>query len=505
MRIHVIGLQRTGTNYVSELWKNNSQYFVFPSGDRNICWKHALPLEKNINGTPSIEMLKSQIDIHVMVVAKHPLNWLSSVLNRNPADLFIKRPHLKKNGEPSVDALLNLYKTFYLRWIKCLTERQLEGGGNFSVVRYEQCLADPASCFSHLGSAFISKSGSSWVFPEKWTAPQRVPFSDASSKARVSGYIEGKFDVSEDVLCQYKQNIDGDVLNKLGYEVMPRNLRVDQAVASMEHERRLGPQISPVLVYTCVNRAYEDFAPLYAVSALTANPSAVCEIGLENLEEFRASNGASIDLIEKYFPGRCVWTEVVFPENVLPNTVRFITEPQTVADYIYIGDVDIIMLQKDFHVAHLEHMKRTNLDYSNCVRPGTKRMSGLHFTKFSAYFPLPDLSGIDITKNDEVVLYEILRLKGVEVEPKIEWFRPVHGIHASPNRQPLGSVIGGKKIPGWGMNGWIESYAEFAGNSVTREVRPLLSARVREILAYLDGFSRLNLGVGVRSRSDGRA
>lgn len=57
-------------------------------------------------------------------------------------------------------------------------------------------------------------------------------------------------------------------------------------------------------------------------------------------------------------------------------------------DNIYIGDVDLLICREQFSLEsqHLKHCIDNNLPYSNCLRPGQKRFSGLHFIKKKEYF-----------------------------------------------------------------------------------------------------------------------
>ena len=240
-----------------------------------------------------------------------------------------------------------------------------------------------------------------------------------------------------------------------------------------------------LLFFTCANAPYHDFAPLYACSVLFCAPGARVEIGVEGAFTFEAVHGGAVDVLWEHF-GRDAFSYRSAPwtlpngAKIVPNTVRFLTPPQVAADYIYIGDIDIIFLDRTFPTAHLNFMAKTGLPYSNSVRPGTKRLSGLHFTKRAAYYPVPETKGLDLTSsNDEEVLYQLVRRKGLPVQDQ-EWFRPTHGIHMSPNR----SIRGEPGVrPGWGVEHHLANYRQFIAFEPMRALRPYLSARVR---GYLD-------------------
>jgi hypothetical protein len=240
------------------------------------------------------------------------------------------------------------------------------------------------------------------------------------------------------------------------------------------------------LIFTCANSAYEDFAPLYATSALLHTSSAVVEIGVQDSRLFLEQHSSAWNRVENRFPGRTVLRTVEFPHKVLPNTVRFITKPMTIAQYVYIGDIDILILDKGFPNVHINYMRKQQLPYSNSVRPKTDRMSGLHFSEYGAFYPLPDTRSIDLTMNDERVLYAICRQKGLTIRDNGPWFRPVHGIHISPNRMPNFSQQGNRRIPGWGWKPYAAKYKTFAADPFIAELRQHLSRRLRNCLSILD-------------------
>ena len=243
-----------------------------------------------------------------------------------------------------------------------------------------------------------------------------------------------------------------------------------------------------LLFYTCANAPYHDFAPLYACSALHTVPGSKVEIGVEGAFSFETVHGGAVEVLWEHF-GRDAFSYHSVPWTleggavVVPNTVRFINPPYGEGEYVYIGDIDIIFLDRTFPVAHLNFMSKTGLPYSNSVRPGTKRLSGLHLTRPEAYYPLPDLKGLDLaSSNDEEVLYELVRRKGLRLQDQ-EWFRPTHGIHMSPNR----SIRGEPGVrPGWGVEHHLPAYTQFIASGPMKALRPWLSPRVRGLLDQIE-------------------
>lgn len=250
-----------------------------------------------------------------------------------------------------------------------------------------------------------------------------------------------------------------------------------------------------ILFFTAANQAYEDFVPLYAFSILSHVTDSAVEIAVEDTAGFYARHGAAAALLADCFGKNKLvvrntrWT---LPDRrrILPNTVRFITPPTIESDYVYIGDIDIIVLETNLLAMHLRHMELTGLPYSNSVRPTTMRMSGLHFTRTTAYYPLPDVSDLDLNgMNDEMVLYEIVRRRGLAVQDGA-WYRPIHGIHISPNRPPeqILDESGNVVVPGWGINPYARQWQRMSANTEFRRLRPLLSARVQDALNRIDSI-----------------
>ena len=259
----------------------------------------------------------------------------------------------------------------------------------------------------------------------------------------------------------------------------------------MERDLKIAPS---VLFFACADKKYEDFAPIYIASALSHVANSFVEIALDDADRYIRQNSALVDELRRIFGARFTLRSVNWRKDtgrrIRPNTIRFINQPHHITDYVYIGDIDIIHLDSGFVDAHLGFMAKTGLPYSNSVRPDTSRMSGLHFTKFDALYPLPDISGINIFgRNDEEVLYEVCEKKGLAIQDK-EWWRPIHGIHISPNRQPWGSVRNGKARPGWGIQRWEAHYSKFRANPLLSNIWEMLRGGGAVAVQVIDEFIR---------------
>lgn len=235
-------------------------------------------------------------------------------------------------------------------------------------------------------------------------------------------------------------------------------------------------------VFTCADRKYQDFSLLFALSNLHHIDDSIVEIGLEDPETFASENERALSLLDETFGrGRVLLRSARFQINgrrVRPGTVRFIETPSP-AEYVYISDIDIITLDPALPDVHIAFMKRRNLPYSNSVRATDRsRMSGLHFARYDDWYPLPAVADVIDQMSDERVLRIICERKGFPVQED-EWFRPVHGIHISPNRSPYGSTRNGTRIPGWSIEPHITAFRRFAGSPVMGAMWPLFSERIK--------------------------
>lgn len=118
-------------------------------------------------------------------------------------------------------------------------------------------------------------------------------------------------------------------------------------------------------------------------------------------------------------------------------------------EYVYIGDVDLLICKEDSSLLeqHTTHIEKSNIPYSNCIRPNTNRLTGLHFFKVKEYYKYMNDIIKEYTKkiNDkkfkfksgyrnEHFLYDIIE-KGIGELPKDEnridvgGSGPHHGLH----------------------------------------------------------------------------
>ena len=107
-----------------------------------------------------------------------------------------------------------------------------------------------------------------------------------------------------------------------------------------------------LVFYTTATERYEHFIPLYTYFASRSNPGAKFEYVVSDADASRdrfthtlawfEAQGVSIKLRSA---SECKYTPS------MANTLRFVLPCQTRADYIYIGDVDILIVE-DVMAAH---------------------------------------------------------------------------------------------------------------------------------------------------------
>jgi hypothetical protein len=244
-------------------------------------------------------------------------------------------------------------------------------------------------------------------------------------------------------------------------------------------------------VFTCCNGKYNDFIPLFILSNIYHNDNVFVEVGTDKYNEIYNTN--SIEILHKLYPNRFKLRPSNFNNFLIditeyptsPNCIRFIETPEIKTEYVYISDVDIICLTKNFSQQHIDYMKEFNQPYSNMVRRGKKSLTGLHFTPYKNHYPLPDFNELLISDNtllsyDEKFLYSLVNMKHpINVDNN---FRPVHGIHVSLNRDPYGDV-------GWGINKnrhlkWLE----FRNSDEFLTLEPLFNKKIKEIINIIDNY-----------------
>lgn len=202
------------------------------------------------------------------------------------------------------------------------------------------------------------------------------------------------------------------------------------------------PPISPdtkLLFYTYANAQYHEFAILYPLFALLSNTDAAVEICLSEPDVFVTKYQHLIRYYVEFFPGRVLYS-YTGETNIPPNSLRFIVRPVARAKYIYIGDVDILILEDNVVDIHTSYMRDTKLDFSNVRRKDENKLTGLHFMEYDKYYPIVVPDGLNLADcNDEALLFILMQSKNYSMPTVSDLrYRPVHGLHISLfSRPPL--------------------------------------------------------------------
>ena len=127
--------------------------------------------------------------------------------------------------------------------------------------------------------------------------------------------------------------------------------------------------------------------------------------------------------------------------------LRFVEEPSEDYDYVYIGDIDIFILE-DVLPFHIKRLPITGIVYDNVIRPNNKNyLSGLQFCT-REYFKLTKKAREKYAKEsnlkecNERTLLKIVNESGLKSylakdTNEFTKARPVHGVHVSLNRRPF--------------------------------------------------------------------
>lgn len=231
--------------------------------------------------------------------------------------------------------------------------------------------------------------------------------------------------------------------------------------------------MNKLLIYTCCDEKYSHFVPLFVASNLWSNKNIDIEIHLES--SLTDSEKSAIEYIKSVYPK----SEILIKENcyekistniyrfnnqkVWSNTLRFIDKPDLYAEYVYISDVDIVVLEDIFDV-HYQHMVDRGLVYSNIVRKNAPtHLTGLHFVKYDEYFPVDEK--FKVSGCDEEVLLKIMKAKNHKIDYDTD-FRPVHGIHMSLNRPDVADG----KVVGWGAEPYENQWNEFYNSDLYKNI-----------------------------------
>jgi len=209
MRVLVLGLQRSGTNYLSRLIEVNSNTDIQPIGPREICWKHSMPWEVQPNGYSAIDSISQcPHELGVMLVSKHPCQWLDSLVTREPQDFFKSKKGALVSGKISLKACASIYNSYYSSWLSFI------GHGVNLHVKYVDILANINSTMRIICDTLNLSC------KEPITIPSKVPYTKKFTEVDRIRYLNGECILSDEMLDEFRSYLDTTVVGRLGYSLV---------------------------------------------------------------------------------------------------------------------------------------------------------------------------------------------------------------------------------------------------------------------------------------------
>lgn len=161
--IQIIGLQRTATNYLERLIRNNFYVNVYPRVSKeqpvkvdSLVWKHCLPSSEILN------KLQDE-DVLVLIIKKELSKWLLSIQSR-PVDIGIKYPEYYPGN------LTDLYNKFYTNWEKAALKHK-------ELIQYTELLNSHTDVLEYLEDKYSLKRRD-LEFKNIFKVPQSDQFTD---------------------------------------------------------------------------------------------------------------------------------------------------------------------------------------------------------------------------------------------------------------------------------------------------------------------------------------
>ena len=247
-----------------------------------------------------------------------------------------------------------------------------------------------------------------------------------------------------------------------------------------------------ILVYSCCDEIYSHYIPIFCDTILRSDKlkKIDIEIGV-NLKKLSDNEEKAINYLKKKYSSQIKINYNVFIKNktgtffnnikVHTGSVRFLSQPSIRNKYVYITDVDMFVLTDNFYLYLIRDMIKRKSCYSNIVRKNKKLLTGLHFILYDSYYPINKLNNYSI--QDEALLFNLMKSKRIKIDYETV-FRPVFGIHASPNRPTVKT----SKIVGWGAEDYKFKWIEYCESETYNYIYPLLDKFVKEKIFKLNLF-----------------
>jgi hypothetical protein len=202
-----------------------------------------------------------------------------------------------------------------------------------------------------------------------------------------------------------------------------------------------------VFLANAIGQLYEDFLVPFTYFALATHPNGFVEIVVESVEKFEQRHAKALDVLSTIhsssrFVVRAMQNKVC--KRHIPNTYRFLEVPQEIGKYTYIMDVDVMLLENivgTFEANWPPGCVVNNMIRCNDAGESLQRLTGMHMVRTVDYYSdslRKEQQNLSQTyshpnTNDEYILHGMVQ-KCHRLPPLSHRFRPILGIHFSPNR-----------------------------------------------------------------------
>ncbi|AOO81671.1 tetratricopeptide repeat protein [Bosea vaviloviae] len=188
----LVGIQRSGTNYVSNLARER---FGIDVTTQSGVWKHAFVSEC------ADEMEGKRF----LVVTRHPVMWLQSCLLHSPRDLVTRRPEFFRDGLDSPTSFADVYSHYYSGWSAVCA------AGHGSLVSYEATLDGGADYLGRIIGAGTASECRGHV--------ASVPMSLAFAPEDVEAYRRLECSLDKSIVLDFWSRLDPALPAELGYDL----------------------------------------------------------------------------------------------------------------------------------------------------------------------------------------------------------------------------------------------------------------------------------------------
>ena len=256
---------------------------------------------------------------------------------------------------------------------------------------------------------------------------------------------------------------------------------------------------------------HERFIGPYVVAVLSTFPDARVEIIVPDVGHVFRKQTELYEFLDVEFGDRVLLRQPAeHTKHVCAMDVRWLDPPLLQADYTYTGDIDILIVDDQLQNIHKNNMRLLEQCYSNRIREGQKRLTGLHCVRNADYFPavaeeqrrLASIWEMWKGSRSEFLLYDLVeKTLGL---PQLGVLRPLHGPHLSVGRNPHGGQkTRQRQDPGWGgVNNanYMSRYRDLTEKDIWKQAFPLFPPEYR---AMIDQLEEIGKEVGTLPAADG--